>query len=276
MTVPRLNGVTRPAAGSDQSGSLLVLLPSLGTSSAVWDGAVAEVAAALPTMRILTVDLPGHGTSPGAREPFSISELADATLGLVDTAGGGPFHVAGLSLGGAVALELVAAHPDRVLSFASFCSGSRIGDAAGWADRAALVRSAGTAALVAASTGRWFAPGYLDAPGSTAGAQLLAALVDVDDESYALCCDALAVFDRTPSLPEVQVTSLLVSGEFDPVITPASMREFAAALAHANYAEIEGAAHLAPLERPGVAAELLVTGIRAASHGEAHRSKRPR
>jgi 3-oxoadipate enol-lactonase/4-carboxymuconolactone decarboxylase len=276
MSVPHLYGVTRPAADSDEPGGLLVLLPSLGTSSAVWDGAVAELTAALPGIRILTVDLPGHGRSPVAREPFSIAELADATLRLVDEAGGGAFHVGGLSLGGAVALELAAAHPHRVLSFSSFCSGARIGDATSWAERAALVRSTGTTALVAASAGRWFAPGYLDAPGSAAGEQLLTALVDVDDESYALCCDALGGFDRTPSLAALRVPALIVSGEHDPVISTASVREFAAALPHAVCAEIGGAAHLAPLEKPAAAAELLGNRIRSASAAPDQRAKSPR
>jgi 3-oxoadipate enol-lactonase/4-carboxymuconolactone decarboxylase len=276
MTVPRLNGVTRPAAHGDESAGLLVLLPSLGTSSAVWDAAVAELATALPQLRILTVDLPGHGKSPAAREEFSIAELADATLRLVDEAGADRFHVAGLSLGGAVALGLAAAHPHRVLSFSSFCSGSRIGDTAGWTERAALVRSAGTGALIAASAGRWFAPGYLDAPGSAAAADLLAALAEVDDESYALCCDALGVFDRTPSLAAVRVAGLIVSGEHDPVITSESVREFASELPNADCAEIAGAAHLAPLESPAAAAELLVARIRSAQADADQRAKKPR
>ncbi|MGO7983457.1 alpha/beta fold hydrolase, partial [Rhizobium johnstonii] len=82
---------------------------------------------------------------------------------LVDEVGGGRFHVAGDSLGGTIALELAAAVPERVLSLAMFCSDSRIGNPEGWAERAASVRASGTASLVAASAGRWFAPGYLDA-----------------------------------------------------------------------------------------------------------------
>jgi 3-oxoadipate enol-lactonase/4-carboxymuconolactone decarboxylase len=263
MTVPRLLGSIRPAAESAPSSSLLVLLPSLGTTSAVWDGVVAALSAALPALRILTVDLPGHGATPAARKPFSIAELSDATLRLVDEAGGGRFHIAGLSLGGAVALELVAAHPHRVLSFASFCSGSRIGTAESWAERAALVRGSGTASLVTASAGRWFTPGYFGTPGSEAGAHALTDLVDVDDESYALCCDALGQFDRTPSLGQVQVASLIVSGERDPVTTTDAMRQFARLMPNAAFSEIGGAAHLAPLERPTAAAELLANRLRA-------------
>ncbi len=144
MTIPRLLGSVTPASPDATASGLLVLLPSLGTTTAVWDGVVAQPARrALPELRILRVDLPGHGASPATREPFTIAELADATLRLVDETGGGRFHVAGLSLGGAIALELAAAYPDRVLSLADVCSGSRIGDAAGWGERAAQVRASG-------------------------------------------------------------------------------------------------------------------------------------
>ncbi|TFV95263.1 alpha/beta fold hydrolase [Leifsonia flava] len=258
MTIPRLLGSITPAADTATSSGLLVLLPSLGTTTAVWDGVVAEVAHALPALRILRIDLPGHGASPATGSPFTIAELAEATLRLVDEAGGGRFHVAGLSLGGAVALELAASHPERLLSLASFCSGSRIGDATGWAERAAQVRASGTASVVTGSAARWYAPGYLESDPSGPGARGLGTLVDVDDESYALCTEALATFDRTPSLPGIAVPALVVSGEHDLVTTTESMRDFADALPSAYFAEIAGAAHLAPLEKPVASAALLL------------------
>lgn len=263
MTVPRLHGSITPASSDVRSSELLVLLPSLGTTTAVWAGVAAEVSRLLPDVRILHVDLPGHGASPAMHEPFSIAELAEATLRLVDETGGGRFHVSGLSLGGAIALELAAVHPQRLLSFASFCSGSRIGTEASWADRATQVRGSGTASLVTGSAGRWYAPGHLEENPTGPAARGLGALVDVDDESYALCTDALGAFDRTSSLPGIRVPALIVSGEHDTVTTTASMRSFAEALPNARFAEIAGAAHLAPLEKPVEAAALLVEAIRS-------------
>jgi 3-oxoadipate enol-lactonase / 4-carboxymuconolactone decarboxylase len=267
MTIPRLLGSVTPASSHATTSGLLVLLPSLGTTTAVWDGVVAELTGALPELRILRVDLPGHGASPAARAPFTIAELAAATLRLVDETGGGRFHVAGVSLGGTIALELAATHPDRVLSFASYCSGSRIGDANGWSDRAAQVRAAGTASLVTGSAGRWYAPGYLEAHPNGPGARGLATLIDVDDESYALCTDALGGFDRTSSLADIRVPALIAAGEHDIVATPASVRALADALPDARFAEIAGAAHLAPLEKPSGSAAPLIELIRETAPG---------
>jgi 3-oxoadipate enol-lactonase/4-carboxymuconolactone decarboxylase len=258
MSAPRLRGSFAPGAAPAAHQDLLVLLPSLGTTAALWDGVVEHlrVDPATAALRILRVDLPGHGASPAAHEPVSVADLAAGVLEVVDAAGGGTFHVAGVSLGGAVALELAVAAPDRVLSLTMACSGAKIGSPEGWAERAATVRAGGTASMVAGSAARWFAPGFLER-GDRAGARALDALLDVDDESYARCAEALAGFDRSADVAGVGIATLLVSGAHDAVTTPASMQELAEAFPHAVHAGVESAGHLVPLEAPGTVAALL-------------------
>lgn len=263
MTVPRLLGSFAPGAAPAATNPLLVLLPSLGTATSLWDGVVAALRADPRTagLRILRIDLPGHGASPIGAGPVTIAELAEAVLAVVAEAGGGAFHVAGVSLGGAIALELAVAHPDRVRSLVMSCSGAHIGTAESWSERAAQVRASGTASLVTASAGRWFAPGFLDRGAGGAGARTLAALVDIDDESYARCCDALARFDRTGDLGTLGAPTLAISGEHDAVTTPASMQELADAIPGARHVSIESASHLALLEDPATVAELIAEHV---------------
>ena len=257
MTPPRLRGSMTAAAPRSTTPRLLVLLPSLGTTTELWDGVVARLAGALDTPRILRVDLPGHGASPVAREAFSVADLATSVLALVDEVGGGAFDVAGDSLGGAVALELALVAPERVRSLAMFCSGAAIGTPDGWAGRAAQVRASGTASVVAGSAQRWFAPGFLDAHPDGPGGHALKTLIDIDDESYALCCEALAAFDRRDALAAVQAPALIVAGAHDQVTTSALMAELAAGLPNARFVELAHAAHLVPLEDPAETAALL-------------------
>ena len=177
MTVPRLLGSFAPGTGEAAPNPLLVLLPSLGTTTALWDGVVAALRADRRTagLRILTIDLPGHGASPASTEPFSIDELAEAVLAVVDEAGGGSFHAAGVSLGGVIALELAVSHPGRVRSLVLSCSSAKIGTPDGWAERAASVRAGGTASLVTGAASRWFARGFLDRDAGGPGARTLTA-----------------------------------------------------------------------------------------------------
>lgn len=271
MTVPRLLGSFVPGTVAAAANPLLVLLPSLGTTTALWDGVVARLRTDDRTagLRILRIDLPGHGASPAATEPFTIAECAEAVLAVVDEAGGGSFHAAGVSFGGAIALELAVTHPARVRSLVLSCSGARIGTPHGWRERAASVRASGTASLVTGSASRWFAPGFLEREDGGPGARALSTLVDVDDESYAGCADALATFDRTADLPGVAMPTLAISGEHDAVTTPASMQELADAVPGGRHVSLSGVSHLAVLENPDRAAELIAAHIAAAERADA-------
>ena len=120
------------AVGPGQA-PLLVLGPSLGTRSILWEAVLPALAL---DHRVITWDLPGHGASAPAREPFAVADLADALVrALADTLGGERFDYAGVSLGGAVGLELLLRHPQCVGRTAILCSGAVIGTPQGWHDR---------------------------------------------------------------------------------------------------------------------------------------------
>lgn len=268
MTPIRLRGSMAPAAPTAVEAPLLVLLPSLGTTTELWDGVVERLAARDDRPRILRIDLPGHGASPAARSRFTVADLARGVLDVVDEVGGGAFHIAGDSLGGAIALELAIAASERVRSLTMFCSGAAIGTPEGWADRAAQVRAAGTASVVAGSAERWFAPGYLDRHPDGPGGRALRTLVDVDDESYALCCEALAAFDRRADLGAVAAPAVVVAGAHDAVTTPTLMRKLADGIPGARFVELPDAAHLIPLEDPDASADLLVAAVVLSDAGD--------
>lgn len=250
MTVPRIVAAA-PAGPPDAP--LLVLGPSLGTSAAVWDPAAARLRT---RFRTLQWELPGHGAGPAAREAFTVAELAEGVIRLLDELGESRTMYAGVSLGGAVGLELLLAHPDRVDAAAIVCSGALIGTPAGWAERAASVRASGTPSVVVASAQRWFAPESLSRSPEITG-RLLNSLRDADDESYALCCEALASYDVRNRLVEISVPVLAVWGEFDAVTPEASSAEIAGGVVDGRLVEVVGASHLAPAERPDDVAELL-------------------
>lgn len=247
MTVPSL---TLTSLGGAADAPLVVLGSSLGTSSILWEDVAPALAA---DYRVLAWDLPGHGASPVASASFSVADLADAVAEAV----GEPFLYAGVSLGGAVGLTLALRHPALVRRAAIVASGAQLGEPSGWHERAAQIRARSTSSVIVGSAQRWFAPDSIAQRPELSG-RLLHALQDADDESYALCCEALAAYDVRPSLGEIRMPVLAVWGQFDAVAPEAKSVEIASGVASGSIVEIADAAHLPPAEQPVATAAALL------------------
>lgn len=251
--------VTGPATAP-----VLILGPSLGTSTAVWDAVAPELSV---THRVVRWDLPGHGGSPASLigPGATVADLADLVLGLADSLGAKVFSYAGISLGGAVGLRLAAYHPERVDRLAVICASAHFGGFERWVERAATARSEGLAALAESADSRWFTAGF-SVP------ELVADHHRADPGAYAACCDALADFDIRDRLPGISAPTLLVAGREDPATPPVHLREIADAVPGAALTEIPGASHLAPVERP----EAVLAALRSHFTGDAPRGMRVR
>jgi 3-oxoadipate enol-lactonase/4-carboxymuconolactone decarboxylase len=256
MSVPELAAV-QLAGSPGTRRPLLVLGPSLGTSAtSLWSSSAQLLS---EDFDILAWDLPGHGLSVPAHAPFTVSELAEAVIALVDSTRGehgATFVYAGDSLGGAVGLQLLLDYPTRVSAATLLCTGARIGTPLGWSDRAEVVRGQGTSVLIEASTARWFAAGFIDRqPGAAAAA--LDALKASDGASYAWACEALGAFDLRQRLGEITAPVLAVAGAKDEVTPVAELAAIADGVVQGRLVVLDEVAHLAPLEDPAAVAELI-------------------
>ena len=256
MSIPVIKASRLSNAGP--GAPVLIAGPSLGTAALpLWS----RTAAALDTFTVIGWDLPGHGASPAAGEAFSIEELAAAVAALVRGARStgeisGPVFYAGVSLGGAVGLQLGLDEGTLFDGLAVLCSGAKIGEARAWEERAHTVRTQGTPTQVVGSGQRWFAPGFMEREPAAAAA-LLHSLQDADRFSYAYCCSALAGFDVRERLADITVPVLAVAGAGDTVTPPPFARLIAERVADGTAAVVDGAAHLVPAEQPAETAQLL-------------------
>ncbi|MDQ6524566.1 alpha/beta hydrolase [Nocardioides sp. LHD-245] len=245
LTLTRLSGGT-------EAGGVLVVGPSLGTGVAdLWRRCAALLP---PSWQVVGWDLPGHGAAAPTTTAFTVDDLAAAVRERAGaTAAGRPLAYAGVSLGGAVGFT-IAADPGPFGAVVTLASAPRIGTPKGWHERAAYVRRAGTAALVEGSAARWFAPGFLDRDPAT-GSGLLLALRDVDDESYALACEALAGYDVRDRIAVRDATGvpLLVAGGAADVVVTADQVDVV----------LPGVAHLPPAEDPAATADLITRFLEA-------------
>ncbi|MDX6297936.1 MAG: hypothetical protein QOI51_1793 [Nocardioidaceae bacterium] len=240
---------TRLSGGSHCPAFLLVG-PSLGTSAeALWSECARLLA---DRFEVVGWDLAGHGRSRPARAPYLVDDLADEVRAVADRQRDGrPVLYAGNSVGGAVGFNL-ALDPGPISAVVTMASAPRIGEPADWHDRAALVRRAGTPVMVAGSAERWFAPGFADRRPEVVSA-LLEALIDVDSESYALACEALAAFDVRGLVADVKVPLLSGAGRHDPVVPPDVLRSMVPGVETYVFEEC---AHQPPAEAPDAVAQV--------------------
>ncbi|WP_420407053.1 alpha/beta fold hydrolase [Hoeflea sp.] len=114
-----MSGLEMIASGA-ASGTPLVLLHGFGGSLSAWD----RVLESLPSdLRVIRIDLPGHGGSLHADGRGGAGRMAKAILAGLDEIGIEDFYIAGHSMGGAVAALVAIRAGDRVRSLSLVAPG---------------------------------------------------------------------------------------------------------------------------------------------------------
>ncbi len=237
----------------DDAAPVLVLLNSIGTDMALWDGCLTAL---IRRFRVLRLDTRGHGASDAPPGDYSLAMLAADVVAVMDAAGLASAAVAGVSLGGMIAMQLAIDHADRVTALAPICTSATM-DAGAWADRIATVRGAGTQAIADLAIGRFLSPRFA-ATHPEVAASLRRELVAMADDGYAGAGAAIRDMALIERLPGLALPVLVVAGDRDSSTPFAGHGErIAAAIAGAKVAHLD-AAHLAPIEAPAALAALLI------------------
>jgi len=213
--------------------STVVLCGSLGSTAAMWEPQLPVLA----DRDVVVVEHPGHGAAPVV-DVAGVAGLAARTLEQVEDE---RFAFVGLSLGGAVGMQLALDVPERVEKLVLACTSARFGDPQQWLDRAATVRADGLDAIVDAVLARWFV-----GPPEPRWREML---LSVEPEGYARCCEAVAAWDARDALARIVAPTLAIAGEADPSTPPAYLRELAERIPGARLEVLQDAAHLANIER---------------------------
>jgi 3-oxoadipate enol-lactonase len=224
---------------------VVVLSNSLGATRAMWD---AQVPGLAERFRVVTYDTRGHGKSPAPAGPYSLDDLVDDLVALLDEVGAERAHVTGLSLGGMTAMRLAAREPQRVHRLALLCTSAHLGPPEFWIDRARTVRADGTAAIAPTVVARWLTPAYA-AEHPDLVAAMEAMLAGADDEGYAACCEVIAGMDLRPDLPRIAAPTLVISG-WDDLATPLPHQQtIVDGIPDAELLTVSPGAHLANVEQ---------------------------
>lgn len=223
----------------------IVFCNSLGTDLAMWDP---QVAALADEYRIVRYDRRGHGQSSTSETGFSIADLAQDVIALIDHLNLSRVHFCGLSIGGLVGQHLGIHASNRLYSLSLCATASKIGDYDSWTQRAALIRKEGMAPLLEATAGRWFNDSFIEQQAETVK-QILDTFAKTLPEGYAQCCEALAQADFSDDIRRITVPTLCIAGEQDPVCTPDDLKRLAQGVQAGSQLSIHGK-HICNMESP--------------------------
>jgi 3-oxoadipate enol-lactonase len=237
----------------------LVLVGSLGTTVEMWEPQLARLS---DRLRLIPIEIRGHGTSPAPAGPYTIEELGGDVLTSLDRLGLERVSFCGLSLGGMIGIWLAANAPDRIERLVLVCTAAHLPPASVWRRRAEVVRHKGSTERVAdAVVESWFTPPWAEAH-AEAVARFRRMVAGTPAEGYAGCCEAIAGADLRSDLRDIEAPTLVIAGSRDEATQPAHAREIARGIPGARV-EILEAAHLASVERADEVSDLIAGHVLA-------------
>jgi 3-oxoadipate enol-lactonase len=230
---------------------VLVLSGSLGSTLEMWDPQLPALAS---KFRVLRYDHPGHGES-ALLETRSVPALARELVQLLDELRIERFSFCGLSLGGAVGMQLALDVPARVEGLVLASTSARFGTPDFWQERADTVRREGVEAIADVVLERWFTPGLPDVR------RYRRMLVSTPAEGYARCCEAVRDWDARGQLGGVSAPTLAIAGADDPSTPPDDLRAIVDEIPGAQLLVMDNARHLLNVERAGRFNEAVLAAV---------------
>ncbi len=232
--------------GANSGKPWLIFCNSLGTDLHMWDG---QVDALANDFRILRYDRRGHGLSSAPLSPFTLSELADDVVALMDHLAIEKAHFCGLSIGGLVGQWLAIHASHRFGKFVFCATAARIGNRASWQERIDAVARDGLAKLRTGTMERWFSPEFR----STAPEIVLRYMTTFEQTSasgYLGCCAALRDADLRSELHRIHHPVLAVAGQDDAVCVESDLELIAQSVLRGRRRTLPGR-HIVNLQAAG-------------------------
>lgn len=228
-------------------GRPLVWIHGFPLSAAIW-----ERQTTIPGVRHILPDLPGFGESPAPGQPVQIEDYARGILAIMDQEGHQTAVVAGLSMGGYIAFALAGLAMERLSALILVDTRETPDTPEARAKRyetIEAVRKDGTGAVVDSMYGKMITPeSQKDDP--EGAVRVRAIMESATPEGTVAALDAMARRpDSSDLLPRIEVPTLIVVGREDAITPPADAERMRAAIAGAELAILDRAAHLSNFER---------------------------
>ena len=244
----RANGIEMNYELSGAKGAPVVMLShSLGSSLSMW---VPQVGVLETDYQVLRYDTRGHGATDASPGPYTLDQLGDDAISLLDTLGIEEVHWVGLSMGGMIGQCVVLKEPTRLRSLALCDTSALLPKEAQplWQERIDRAREKGMEALVQETMERWFTPSYLSR--NLPGARLIREhFLATPVTGYIGCSEAIRGLNYLGRLSEIRMPTLIIVGEEDPGTPVASAKAMHARIKGSRLVVLPSAAHLSNVEQ---------------------------
>lgn len=250
---------------------VVLLIQGLGTDKNGW---IAQRPSLLLRYRVIAMDNRGAGRSDKPFGPYSLEQMADDAVAVLDTCKVGRAHIVGASMGGAITQILYMRHPERVRSMVLACTACRNTPwrrelLQSWAD---LAMSKGMGEM-ASQAGRWvIGPRSFRRLWPAVGWLSPLAMGRVPHAFAAQVAAILAINDnQAERLRSVKVPTLVMVGNQD-ILTPrADSEEINELIPGSELVVISGAAHGFMIEHASTFNRILNDFLGRVTKAEQHR-----
>jgi 3-oxoadipate enol-lactonase len=225
---------------------VLVLSNSLGTDLGMW---ATQVPAFAEHFQVLRYDTRGHGKSLITEGPYTLEQLGQDVLALLDALQLTKVSFCGLSMGGLVGQWLGINAGDRLHKLVVCNTAAKIATDEVWNSRIQTVlrdREAAMTGLRDASIGRWFTPGFAEREPAQVK-RITDMLAATSPDGYAANCAAVRDADFREQVARIQVPLLVISGSED-AVTPPAGGQFIQQQVNGAQHQVFPAAHLSNVE----------------------------
>lgn len=230
---------------------VVMLMHGVLTDHRMWDALTDRLAG---HYAILRQDMRGHGGTTATAAPYTMAQLADDAVALLDSLGIAQVHFVGSSLGGMVGQHLGARCRTRLHSLTLANTTAVQSAAAVWQQRIQTARQLGVQALADGTLQRWFTPGFFErAP--EAVARMRQILLGTSVEGFAGCADAISRLSHLQLLADIRLPTLVIAGADDEATPPAQGAQLQAGIRGARLVTLADAAHQSAVEQPGAFCE---------------------
>jgi 3-oxoadipate enol-lactonase len=225
---------------------ILILSNSLTTNLNLWDE---QVPIFTNHFRVLRYDNRGHGGSSSPKGEYSIDDIGNDILFLMDHLNIDKASICGVSLGGMVAMWLGIHAGNRIDKLIICNSSSDLSPPAPWQERIEMVKAKGMSSIIDAGLTRFLSKNFRES-NSPKIEFLKSIMMTCEVHGYSGCCAAVRDMNLTSQLTEIDNPTLIIAGELDPS-TPVSHSEIINwEISGSKLTVIEGVAHLSNVEKP--------------------------